>query len=358
MTVSRDTYVEVNLANIEDNVSKIIKKYNQYKYYFGVVKADCYSHYGIKPIRAMIAGGVNYLAVSSLEEALEIRTKIKKIPILCLGIIPVDYLAICQKENITLTVNSLEYAKNLVKTPHHKLKVHIKINTGMNRLGINDKVEVTETYQILLNNKIEVEGIYTHIYNAANRKDTYQQFENFDKLITNLKDKNIPIIHIAASEGLVLYKKLDYVNGVRLGIMMYGFTTDKTLALNSTFALYSKIIQINKLKKGETVGYGAKYVAKTNQTIGVVAIGYADGIIRKNTGRYVYINDKKYKIIGNICMDMLFVKIDDNVKLYDKVTILKDLNHIKYVAKYLKTIPYEVLCNIGKRVARIYLEKD
>ncbi len=133
---------------------------------------------------------------------------------------------------------------------------------------------------------------------------------------------------------------------------MYGFTNK--MKLKSTFELHSQIIQIKNLKKGETVGYGGEYVASDDIMIGVVSIGYADGIIRKNTGRDVYINNRRYKIVGNICMDMLMVKIDNNVNLYDDVLILKDNNHIKEVSKYLETIPYEVICSISKRVNRVY----
>jgi len=135
---------------------------------------------------------------------------------------------------------------------------------------------------------------------------------------------------------------------------MYGFTTNKDLELKSTIKLISEVIQINELKKGETVGYNGTYVAKEDgEKIAVISIGYADGVIRKNTGRNVYINNMEYQIVGNICMDMLFVKIDDSVKIYDKVYILKDIKHIEEVAKHLDTIPYEIICSIGKRIPRI-----
>ena len=138
---------------------------------------------------------------------------------------------------------------------------------------------------------------------------------------------------------------------------MYGFTSNKELNLKSTFSLYSEVIQINNLNKGETVGYNGFYKAeKDNEKIAVVPIGYADGIIRKNTGRTVFINNKEYKIVGNICMDMLFVKVDDTVNIHDKVTILKNIEHIEKVAEHLETIPYEVMCSVGKRVPREYIK--
>ena len=357
MDLLRKTYAEINLKNVKENVSKVINKYNNYKYYFGVVKADCYGHGYEKTVQAILDGGCNYLAVATLEEALKIRTIYKKIPILCLGVIDKKYIHLCTENNITITINSLENLKqiDMSKIDKNRLKVHIKINTGMNRLGISESTELIKTYEILKENSIELEGIYTHIYNSANKDNYENQIKKF-KEITNVIDlSKIKIVHIPASEAIMSYQKLNFVNGCRLGIVMYGFYAPQELKLKSTFSLKSEVIQINKLKKGETVGYNATYTAKENEKIAVVAIGYADGLIRKNKGRYVYINNKKYEIVGNICMDMMFVKVDDNVKLHDIVEVLKDKEHIEYVAKYLETIPYEIICLVGKRVDRIYI---
>lgn len=351
----RNTYVQIDLQNIKENVQKIIKKYSNYKYYFGVVKADCYGHDDVKTVKAIIDGGCNYLCVATLEEALEIRKKIEDIPILCLGVILKDYIDICKTKNITVTIPSLEYVKKLKNENIENLKVHIKINTGMNRLGIKESEELKEVYKILEKKKANIEGIYTHIYEANNKQKYDIQIEKFEELLENIPKERIPIIHTSASEAMSNYNKIDDVNGCRLGIIMYGFTENKELNLKSTFSLKSQVIQINNLKPGETVGYNGKYIAKENEKIAVVSIGYADGILRKNTGRTVFINEKEYKIVGNICMDMLFVKIDDTVKLYDTVEILKDIEHIESVAKYLDTIPYEIMCSIGKRVPRKYI---
>ena len=151
------------------------------------------------------------------------------------------------------------------------------------------------------------------------------------------------------------YKKLDIATGCRLCIAMYGLMSYKKIKLLPTFSLYSEVIQINDVKN-ETVGYEGAYKVKGKERIAIVPIGFADGIIRKNSGRNVYINDKEYKIVGNICMDMLFVKVDKYVKTGDKVIIIKDIEHIKKIAKHLDTTTYEVICSIGKRVPRIYVE--
>jgi len=355
LSLSRNTYVQVDLDNIKHNVSTIINKYNNYKYYFGVVKANCYGHKDIKTVKAIINGGCNYLAVATLDEALYIRKHIKTIPILCLGVIPCEFIKICKKKNITITINSLEYVKELSKQNTRKLKAHLKIDTGMNRLGISNKDEVAETINLAKNNNIILEGIYTHIYEATNEDLYNKQKEKFEDIVNFINGSKIfKIIHMSASDALSLYEKPRFVNGCRLGIIMYGFTQVKEIDLKSTFKLYSEVIQIRTIKKDETVGYNGLYKANEDEKIAVVAIGYNDGIIRKNTGRNVYINDKSYTIVGNVCMDMLFVKVDDNVKVHDKVIILKDIKHIEEVAKHLDTIPYEILCSIGERVERKY----
>lgn len=350
----RNTYVEINLKNIENNVKKIIKKYSDYKYYFGVVKADSYGHDDLKTVKAIIDGGCNYLCVATLDEAIEIRKELKEIPILCLGVINKDYIEICEKENVTITINSLEYMKELEKINVTNLKAHLKINTGMNRLGIKEKEELKEVYEIAKNKNIEIEGIYTHIYEASNKEKYEKQIRNFENITQEIPLNEIKIIHTSASEAMANYNKPENVNGCRLGIIIYGFTNKKELELQSTFKLKSEIIQINNLKPGDTVGYNGTYTAKGNERIAVVPIGYADGIIRKNTGRTVFIKGQEYKIVGNVCMDMLFVKVDESVKVYDEVEILKDIEHIENVSKHLETIPYEVLCSIGKRVPRVY----
>lgn len=350
----RNTYVEVNLKNIERNVKTLINKYNDYKYYFGVAKADCYGHNGNDTVEAIIRGGCNYIAVATLDEAMEIRKSITNIPILCLGIIPIEYVEECVKNNITITISNLDYLNKLVKQKYNNLKVHIKINTGMNRLGINNKTELNFVYKTIKDSNLILEGIYTHIYNSLDEKVTLNQFRKFEEITSDINLEEIPIVHVSASDATISYSKLPYANGCRLGIAMYGLGDNKQEELLPTFSLYSEVIQINEIDN-ETVGYNGTYKANGKEKIAVIPIGYADGIIRKNTGRNVYINDKSYEIVGNVCMDMLFVKVDDSVNVGDKITLIKDIEHIEQIAKHLDTIPYEVICSIGKRVPRVYM---
>ncbi len=354
----RKTKVTVNLKNIRENVRKMKQAYPFYQYYFGVVKADSYGHYGEKPIQAIIDGGCNYLAVSSLDEALEVRNHFSEISILCLEPIAAEFIPIAAQNYITLTIDDLADVDALLKQTFSQLKVHIKLNTGMNRLGFSDSDELNRCYQSLKHDsRIQVEGIYTHIFNALNEETTKKQFTMFENLTKDISLKEIPIVHITASDATALYSKLSYVNGCRFGIMMYGFSQDPNVSLASTFMVTSEILQIQTLKKGDTVGYDGVYQAtEDGEKIAVVAIGYADGIVRANSGRYVYIHNQKYPIVGNICMDMLFVRVDDLVHEHDEVVVIKDVDHINEISSYLHTVPHEVLCSISKRVPRIYKE--
>ena len=347
----RNTYAEVNLNNIKNNVETIINNYPNYKYYIGVVKADSYGHNDKKVVESIINGGCNYLAVSSLDEALEIRQNFN-IPILCLGIINSEYIDICEKNDIDVTVTNLEYLK---KIKNYKVNIHIKIDTGMNRLGVKEKEEFNLMIDEIKDSNLNLKGLFTHIYEASNKENTMKQIDIFKYITSDIDLNKIDIIHIAQSDTLINYPKIDFCNGCRLGIIMYGLTDNK-LNLKNTISLVSEIIEIKKLNKGETVSYNGTYKALNDELIGIVSIGYADGVNRKLKGSYVYINNKKYEIIGNICMDMLMVKIDETVKLNDKVYIYKDINHIKELSNYIDTIPYELICNISKRVPRKYID--
>ena len=348
----RHTYVEVNLNNISSNIKKIINRCNNYEYYFGVVKADSYGHYSNKVVNTIISSGINYLAVATLDEALEIRKDIKDIPILILGIVDLKYINICIDNNITICLSNKVYVEKLNKIDNiNHLKVHFKINTGMNRLGFSNIDDFKYSYD-LIKDKVIVEGIFSHIYNAINKEDTYKQVSLF-KLYTDLVD--VKIKHLFASDAMLLYEKCDFCNGCRIGISMYGLSEAKDIELDTTFKLISEVIQINEDVTG-TLGYNGTYSISEGDRIAVIPIGYADGFIRHNKGNYVYINDNKYKIIGNICMDMLFVLVDSNIKVGDKVYLIKDNDHLREISNYLDTIPYEVLCSISKRIPRVYID--
>ena len=389
----RKTYVEVNIDNLKNNVKNIVNNYNKYNYFIGVVKGNCYGHGVTYVINELIESGINYLAVSSLEEALEARNVNKKIPILCLESIAIEYLDICIKNKITITVHDYNYAKKLIeKNINKKIKIHLKIDSGMNRLGFKDKNELNEIYEKLKENKnIEIEGIYTHFATLGiNDKEWDNQLNKFKYLTEDINLSEIPIVHLAKSAAFIDHPKIDFCNGIRLGIAMYGYdpnpkyntngiknklrqikrnilrkknkvsetTTKIPFELKPAFKMYTELIQIKKVKKGEFVGYGAMYRADEDITIGIMPVGYDDGIFRKSTGRYVSIKNKRYKIIGDVGMGMTAVKIDDSIEITDRVTLIGDNIPIKEVATHNGTSIYETMCNIGKTIPRVYVKDD
>ena len=387
----RKTYIEINIDNLKNNVENIISYYNDYKYYFGVVKGNGYGH-GIKyVINEIIESGVNYLAVSSLEEAMEIRNINKEIPILILEPIDLTFLKICIDNNITITVHDYNYANDLLNEKiENKIKIHLKIDSGMNRLGIKNKDELKEIYlRLKQKENIEIEGIFTHFATLGiNDKEWDNQLEHFKEITSKIKIEEIPIIHLYKSAAFINHEKLSFANGVRIGIAMYGYYTkpiysntglknklrnikrklykkknkiSKTnlelpIELKPAFKMYTQFLQIKKVKKGEFVGYGAMYRAKKDIIIGIMAVGYDDGIFRKSSGRYVTINNKRYQIIGDVGMGMTAVKIDETVSINDRITLIGDLTPIREVAKHNETTIYETMCNIGKQIPRVYIK--
>lgn len=377
----RKTYVKIDNSILTNNIEKIINKYNTYKYYIGVVKANAYGH-GDYIVNDLIKGGINYLAVSSLEEAISIRKYNQEIPILVLEPVSLEYLDTIEKNNITITIESLEYTKELLeKELNSNLKVHLKLDTGMNRLGIKEKEEVTEAVKLLQENKnIILEGIYTHIATSGITDIYYDKsIENFKYLTSDINLSEIPIVHLNRSITLVHHQIYSFETGVRLGIIMFGFNQSiqeptglrkikrdllikklgisnsilsNNLDLHTAFSLYSEVISIRKVHKDEFIGYGANYIAKEEMSVATIPIGYNDGI--KQEMQFVSINNKLCKIVGDICMDMITVQVDDTVKLHDTVEIFGKNIPIKDVSKRTKSNAYHILTSITTRVPRLY----
>lgn len=377
----RNTYVKIDNKVLTDNIKKIINKYNNYKYYIGVVKANAYGH-GDYIVNDLIKGGINYLATSSLEEAISIRKYNQEIPILVLEPISLEHLNVIEDNNISITIESLDYAKSLIqKKLKHQLKIHIKLDTGMNRLGIKNKEEVNKTISILKENKdIFIEGIYTHLATSGLNDIYYDKsIAKFKELTSDIDLSQIPIVHLNRSITLVHHKTYNFETGVRLGIIMYGFNQSlpnptglrklkrnllikrlgisdsilsNNLDLHTAFSLYSEVISIRKVKKGEFVGYGANYIAKEDIIIATIPIGYNDGM--KQGIEHVSINNKLYNLVGDICMDMITVCVDNNVKLHDKVEIFGNNISIKDVSKQTNSNAYHILTGITNRVPRLY----
>ena len=366
----RNTFALINLNNLEHNINEIINYY-PYEYYFGVVKANAYGH-GFETIKVMDKAGINYFCVSSLEEALEVRKYTKK-PILCFGY--VNEFDIAEKNDITLSIISYDYYSELLKA-NPKVKVHLKINSGMNRFGIKNKQEVKEIVNKLKDTNIELEGIYTHLATSGVSDIYYdKQISNFEEITSLINLKDIKIVHLFNSISVARHKKIAYANGIRIGLMMYGFTfrmninkitklkrkllyknisptmLTNNLDLKKVLSLHSEVININKLTKGEFVGYGAKHIALSDELIAIIPIGHADGITE--CYKKVMINNKIYPIVS-ICMDYIMVKVDDTVKVHDKIDLIND--KITIGKDITGDTPHHLLVSITNRVERVYKE--
>ncbi|MEG2847908.1 MAG: alanine racemase [Bacilli bacterium] len=385
------TYVEINLDNIQNNIQNILKKYPEYSYYIGIVKANAYGH-GMYIINELVKNGVNYLAVSSLKEAVAIRKYNQTIPILCLEPVNIFEIDTVVKYDITIIIHDLLYFNQLIKIKNFKkIKVHLKIDSGMNRLGLNDKnIIKTIVDEINKDFRIILEGIFSHFATTGIAdKNWDQQLNNFIDLTSLIDLKKIPIVHIGRSLTALIHPKISFCTGIRLGIIMYGYNTtpqysktitnhlrlikqnwlikknniSKTVTTNNiklltALELYTTILQIKQVNKGQYVGYGTTYQAKENIYVATIAAGYADGICRRNSGRNVIINNKLYPIIGEIGMNMLSVKIDETIKITDLVKLIGTGINIREVSYYIGNSTYETLAMIPKNITRIYFKDN
>ena len=378
----KECYIEIDTKILEDNIKNIKNKYNDYKYYIGVIKGNGYGH-GLEIAKYITKYGINYLAVSTLEEAINVR-KMVDTPILCLQPIELDELDIAEDNNITITVSSYDYYKKLIKKDI-SVKVHLKLDTGMNRLGINNKEEVNEIFNNLINNKhIKLEGIYTHLSTLGIiDKKWDEQINSFKDLTSEIDLNKIDIVHLYSTNSLVIHPKLEFANGVRIGILMYGMapreinyngikgkikrfrnnyiikkdniskTFDKyEISVKPCLKLISKVIEIKDVDKNKYVGYGLKYKTEEKCKIAIVPIGYADGLSLKNSGRYLTINNKKYKIVGSINMKMITVLVDESVKVGDKVIVIGD--DARSICSYTGTTPQNFYTTLPSNIERIY----
>jgi len=385
-----EAYVKINLKNLSSNVKKIINKYNNYDYYIGVVKGDAYGH-GEYIVNTLVESGINYLAVSTLDEAMNVRKYNKDIPVLILEPISLGCINLAYKHKFTITVHDIDYVKQLNDEVDGKIKCHIKIDSGMGRLGIKDKIQLKECYEILKNNKnINVEGIYTHFATiGVFDKKWDNQLDKFNEITSLIDIKEIPIIHLGSSIVLLSHAKIEFANAIRIGTLLYGYNispiesnigiknrlrllrnrfyqkkynisktmTNVKLDLLPCMSFYSKILQIKEIKKGEKIGYGAKVTLENDSYVAIIPVGYNNGIGVKNLGRYVYINNNKYNVLS-VGMNMSFVLVDKSVKIDDEVVLLDGKNiTIGSLARFNDTTFHEMLINIGKNNIRIYEDK-
>lgn len=363
----RDTWVEVDLDSITENVSSVKKLLPPKVEIIAVVKANAYGHGDIRISEAALEAGASYLAVAFMDEAIALRNKGINAPILVLGATRATDAHIAAKLDITLTVFQLDWLKEAktILEKDEQLRVHLKIDTGMGRIGIRDKEELKEIEQELTNDsRFLFEGIFTHFATADELDPSYfeYQFDLFQEMLSILN--TMPkYVHCSNSAATLRHPKA-YYNAVRLGIAMYGLTPSPEIEkeipipLHEAFTLRSRLVHVKKLQKGDKVSYGATYEAGGEEWIGTIPIGYADGWIRKLQGQEVIVDGIKVPIVGRICMDQCMVRLPYHVPVGTTVTLIgragDSFISVNEIAKKLDTINYEVPCLIASRVPRLY----
>ncbi|MBQ3266109.1 MAG: alanine racemase [Ruminococcus sp.] len=384
-----DSYVEINLTKLAANVRAILDKYPEYRSYIGVVKGDAYGH-GMRAVKALHNGGIRYFAVSSLEEAKDLRSYNAHVPVLCLEPVAIERLNEAADLDLTLAIPDIEYLREMLESGvEHSFKLHLQVDAGFGRLGFKDKGEIKEAVQLINSSSHFLEGIYQHFATAGIFDPHYDNQIRRFKELTSLIDLNeIPIVHLGSGVSLLAHPKIDIATATRMGLIMYGYhigpssygsgvkdrlrdlrdkrnqrkyhltetIRDVKLDLTPAMSYKCRILQIKDVNAGEYVGYNADYQATELISIAVLPVGYNNGIGHANYGRVVEINGKRYPIIGEIGMNMCCVKIDNRVKLTDTVTVLGGGISLGRFSRSSGLGLAEILLGIGKNNERVYVK--
>ncbi len=367
------TFAEINLNSIKHNLKEIKKIVGKENEILLPVKADGYGH-GIIEVSKFVSENklVNMLGVASMDEAIELRKNKITLPILILSLIIPEEQTIVDgiTNNITFTIADTETAKKISELAtklNRETKIHLKIDTGMGRIGCQSTETLKIAQSIIFLHNVTLEGIYTHlpVADEPNSNFTETQIKQFENILNELKLNGIKprYKHILNSAGILNYESKES-NMVRPGLISYGYSPMKQeildIKLKPAMSLKSKIVFCKTVKKGTALSYGHTYTTETDTNIATIPIGYGDGYSRalSNNGK-VLINNKQYQIVGRVSMDQILINLgSDNYHIGTEVTLFGE-NKItaSTIAKWAKTIPYETTCNISKRVPRIYIEK-
>lgn len=375
----RRTWAQVNLDVVADNF-RYIKSITKAKLCC-VIKADAYGHGAIYTAKKYEELGADFFAVSNIEEALQLRRSGISLPVLILGYTPVCDAGVLAENDISQCVYSSEYAGALSKAAEEAgatVKMHVKIDTGMSRLGFyyqdinRDEPAVAEVAAVCRLPGLEPEGIFTHFAVADEGENgdsfTMRQYGCFKEMIESLLREDIDFQYRhCANSAAILDFPLSHLDMIRAGIILYGLEPSNDVRhkgkIKPALELKSVISHIKTVKAGATVSYGRKFTADRDIQIATVPIGYADGYSRAlSGGGSMLVHGRRCRILGRVCMDQLMIDLGDmdDVKIGDIVTVIgTDGNESIYageLAELLGTISYEVVCDIGARVPRVYTE--
>ncbi|GAA6856293.1 alanine racemase [Helicobacter pylori] len=376
--LKRASFVEVNSTSLRHNFSAVKSIVPKDAHIMAVVKANAYGAGAIKASEIFLQEGANYLGVATLDEALELRSHFSKTPILILGYSPNANASMLIDNDLSAMIFSLEQAEifsQMALKSQKRLKIHLKIDTGMHRLGLEPNFKSIEIIKKIRTLKgLEVEGIFTHLSNADAKIKTHakNQMKAFNTFLEQLLDQKIEFQyrHAYNSAGILSLcngNENRFLNLYRPGIMLYGFYPSNGMKetcptiLKNVISLKAQIVQIRSVKKGEFIGYGEHFYTNEETLVGVLALGYADGLMRALGNRIqVAINNQLAPLIGKVCMDQCFVKLNNiQAKEGDEVILFGDksakANDASEIAALLNTIPYETISTLSKRLERVYI---
>ncbi|GAA9891614.1 alanine racemase [Helicobacter pylori] len=376
--LKRASFVEVNSASLRHNFSAVKSIVPKDAHIMAVVKANAYGAGAIKASEIFLQEGANYLGVATLDEALELRSHFSKTPILILGYSPNPNASMLIDNDLSAMIFSLEQAEvfsQMALKSQKRLKIHLKIDTGMHRLGLEPNFKSIEIIKKIRTLKgLEVEGIFTHLSNADAKIKTHakNQMKAFNAFLEQLFNQKIEFQyrHAYNSAGILSLcngNENRFLNLYRPGIMLYGFYPSNGMKetcptiLKNVISLKAQIVQIRSVKKGEFIGYGEHFYTNEETLVGVLALGYADGLMRALGNRIqVAINNQLAPLIGKVCMDQCFIKLNNiQAKEGDEVILFGDksakANDASEIAALLNTIPYETISTLSKRLERVYI---
>lgn len=370
------TWAEINLDNLAENYQKLRQKVKPGTKFLGVVKADAYGHGALWVSRKLEQLGADYLAVSNVEEAEELRHNGVHMPILLLGYTPENMTETLIANDVTQDVPSLEMARAYSAEAGRLgkvLRVHLKLDTGMGRLGFQcDEEHFEQSLQEILEAvrlpNLDWEGVFMH-FSVSDEPDSIRcreftklQHERFVHMITEVEsraDMHFRLHHCCNAGGVAFFPEYAW-DMVRPGILLYGSgDMVQEMGLKPVMTLKAAIGPVKVFEPGASISYGRTYFTTGYERIGVVPVGYADGLFRLNSNRWQMLTrDGLAPIRGRICMDMCMIDLTDlpNIGTGDVVEVFGEHNLVNDMAKQVQTIPYELLCAISKRVPRLYLE--
>ena len=379
--IQKRTWAEINLDAAAHNVKAIRKRIGEKVKLCCVIKADAYGHGAVRLAKEYAALGADWLALSNIEEAMQLRRAGVDLPLLVLGYTPPEAAALLAEHDISQCAYSAEYCRLLSEYAAESgvsVKIHIKVDTGMSRLGfyfqdLNRDVAVVD--EIVSSCKLPglvPEGIFTHFAVADSGKDgmmfTMRQFGCFKELIETLSHQGIefPVRHCAHS-GATLDYSLSHMQMVRAGIILYGIHPSSDVmhpaALRPVMSLRAVISHIKEIEPGSDISYGRTYTAEKKLRVATIPIGYADGYSRQLSGKAdILVHGIRCPILGRICMDQCIVDVSavPEAKVGDIVTLIGEdggeVIRVEELAQIMDTIPYEVVCGLSKRVTRVYLK--